>query len=317
MMGGGKLPRTSSSRSTHGRARRRHRQWHAPCWFSVLAVFPSYVGRPELPGIIVGLDQKDFLHRARRRLRQWHVLSWVLLVAFRAVRKSSCRFCHGAEAASWQVRTKRTVMRSSVPAVACARLVLRVTSRCVPPVCRPRCLVGRPATRSASWPEWTRGTFFWREGRRHHPCRCAEAHPHGFSDHGDSTVAVLGPGDRCPLRSARVHSVPASPWSKASIWSAAHCITLLACGQSALMNSINLCANMRNCSSSPLYGAGLPMPLMSYDVAGCVFVFTLVGDDRAQHCHVPVLLLLWSFLRLVVDQRCNQLLHPCFKHCYL
>ena len=71
-----KLPRTSSSRSTPGRARRRRRQWHASGWFSVLAVFPSLVGRPKLPGIIVGMDQKDFLHRARRQLWQWHMLGW-------------------------------------------------------------------------------------------------------------------------------------------------------------------------------------------------------------------------------------------------
>ena len=52
-----RTPRTSSSRSTPGRARRRHRQLHAAGWFSsVLAVFPSYVGRPMLPGIIVGVE---------------------------------------------------------------------------------------------------------------------------------------------------------------------------------------------------------------------------------------------------------------------
>ena len=33
------------------------------------------------------------------------------------------------------------------------------------------------------------------EGRRH-PCRAAEAHPHGLVDHRDSLVAVLGQGDR-------------------------------------------------------------------------------------------------------------------------
>ena len=32
---------------------------------------------------------------------------------------------------------------------------------------------------------------------RHQPCRHQEAHPHGLVDHGDSTVAVLGQGDRC------------------------------------------------------------------------------------------------------------------------
>ena len=61
-----RTPRTSSSRSNPGRARRRHRQLHAAGLFSsVLAVFPSYVGRPMLPGIIVGVEQYYSLHRAR------------------------------------------------------------------------------------------------------------------------------------------------------------------------------------------------------------------------------------------------------------
>ena len=52
-----KLPKTSSF------ARRRHRQWHVPGWFSGFgashAVFPSIVGRPELPGLMVDVDVKD------------------------------------------------------------------------------------------------------------------------------------------------------------------------------------------------------------------------------------------------------------------
>ena len=136
--------------------------------------------------------------------RQLHMLGWFcwLLVALCSLLLLTGPRC----SASWPVCTTRTVMCSSVPAVACARLVLRVfcTSRCVPPVSRPRRLVGRPAAGSASWPVWTRGTVIWREGRRHHPCRCAEAHLHGFSDHGDSTVAVLGQGDRCPWYAGRV-----------------------------------------------------------------------------------------------------------------
>ena len=65
-------------------------------------------------------------------------------------------------------------MRSSFPAVVCARLVLRLfcTSRCVPLVV----LVGRPPLGLVR----VRGTVIWREGRRHHPCRCAEAHPPWF-----------------------------------------------------------------------------------------------------------------------------------------
>ena len=87
-----RTPRTSSSRSTPGRARRRHQQWHAPGWFSsVLAVFPSYVGRPKLSGFIVGLDLYCSLHRARHRQWQWHVQGWFswLLFALCSFRSST------------------------------------------------------------------------------------------------------------------------------------------------------------------------------------------------------------------------------------
>ena len=51
-----KLPRGGSSCA---RARRRHRQWHVPGWFSCFgashAVFPSIVGRPERPSLLVGM----------------------------------------------------------------------------------------------------------------------------------------------------------------------------------------------------------------------------------------------------------------------
>ena len=50
-----RLPRTC------GRARHRQRQWLAPGWFSV---FPSFVGRSKLPGIIVGMVQDDSLLRS-------------------------------------------------------------------------------------------------------------------------------------------------------------------------------------------------------------------------------------------------------------
>ena len=49
--------------STRGRARRRHRQSHVLGWYSGFsashAVYPSFVGRPERPGIMVGKDEKD------------------------------------------------------------------------------------------------------------------------------------------------------------------------------------------------------------------------------------------------------------------
>ena len=54
-----RLPRTC------GRARHRQRQWHAPCWYSV---FPSYVGRPKLPGTIVGMVPDDSLLRSSSTL---------------------------------------------------------------------------------------------------------------------------------------------------------------------------------------------------------------------------------------------------------
>ena len=55
--------RTSRTSSRPSRGRRQHRQWHAPGWFprfsALHAVFPSFVGRPKMLGILVGMDQKD------------------------------------------------------------------------------------------------------------------------------------------------------------------------------------------------------------------------------------------------------------------
>ena len=67
-----KTPRTSSS---CGRAHRRQRQWWLR-WFSAYAVSPSFVGWPELPSIMAGMNQKDSIHCARGRLRQWHMQGW-------------------------------------------------------------------------------------------------------------------------------------------------------------------------------------------------------------------------------------------------
>ena len=75
------------------------------------SVFPSYVGRPELPGIIVGMVQVDSLHRARRRLRQWHLLDWLcwyFLLALCSLLSLTGPRC----SASWPVCTNRTVVRS-------------------------------------------------------------------------------------------------------------------------------------------------------------------------------------------------------------
>ena len=78
----------------------------SPGWFSsVLAVFPSYVGRPKLPGIIVGLDQYYSLLRARHRQWQWHVQGW-----FRWLLFALCPFWSTDPGcfASWPVWTRRT-----------------------------------------------------------------------------------------------------------------------------------------------------------------------------------------------------------------
>ena len=87
--------------------------------------------------------------RAHRRQWQWYVHGWLRWFSAFAVSPSFLSFrphaarLHGRYGPEGQY----SVLSSSTPAVACARLVLLVfyTSRCVPPVVvRPRC--------SASWP---------------------------------------------------------------------------------------------------------------------------------------------------------------------
>ena len=62
-----KTPRTSSH-LTLRRAHRRERQWSVHGWFCCFgashAVFPSFVGRTQLQGIMDGMDQNDSTHRA-------------------------------------------------------------------------------------------------------------------------------------------------------------------------------------------------------------------------------------------------------------
>ena len=119
-------PRTSSH-SSRGRAHRRQRQWYVHCWCCCFGaphtVFPSFVGRTELPGIIVGMNQKDFFHRACRRLRQWHLQGWFCWL-FRALSSFLLSFTGPGCSASWPVWTRRTALRFL--AVACAWLVLQV-----------------------------------------------------------------------------------------------------------------------------------------------------------------------------------------------
>ena len=89
-----------------GRALRRLQQWHirAP-----RVVFPSYVGRPQLPGIIVGMDQYYSLLRARHRHWQRHFQGWFCwsFFALCSSRSSSGLGCF----ASWPVWTRRTLLR--------------------------------------------------------------------------------------------------------------------------------------------------------------------------------------------------------------
>ena len=90
-----RTPRTSSHTS-RCRAGRRQRRWHAPGWFSsVHAVFPSYDGKPKLPGIIVGMVQDDSL-LARCRLRQWHMQFWFCWYFSSRCVPFRCRLAHDA-----------------------------------------------------------------------------------------------------------------------------------------------------------------------------------------------------------------------------
>ena len=93
-----RLPRTC------GRARHRQRQRHAPGWISV---FPSYVGRPKVVGIMVGMDPDDSFLRARRRLQQWQMLDWFgwLLLALCSLLSFTSPRC----SASWPILTSFTV----------------------------------------------------------------------------------------------------------------------------------------------------------------------------------------------------------------
>ena len=143
------LPRTSPH-SSRGRARRRQRQCYVRGWFccfsSSLAVSPSFVGMPELPDTMVGMDvmdsfmcyagfaagdaprvvfpsvgqprmlrimdgmdQKDTTSScARRRLRQWHLQGWFFLVLHLAL----CSFLLSSGQrclSSWPVWSRRNV----------------------------------------------------------------------------------------------------------------------------------------------------------------------------------------------------------------
>ena len=125
----------SSSNSSYGRARRRQRQWHArnagfPGDVSPRAVFPSFVGMPELPGILAGMFQKDsgalIVVSGRACPRPVLLILHLALCSFLLSLALRC-------SAARPLWTRRTVLRVLL-AVACARRVLLVffTPRCVP-----------------------------------------------------------------------------------------------------------------------------------------------------------------------------------------
>ena len=144
-----KLPKSSSSRSTRGRTHRRVRQWHAPGWFpgfdASLAGFPLVVFRPEMPGIVAGMDQKDN----------------GALIVDSGSGMCKVRFPGFSPCSVFPVVVGRPAGRSAWTRSTILQLAgfywLRCTSRCVSfPVVMPLMFVGRPAGRSASWLVWTR-----------------------------------------------------------------------------------------------------------------------------------------------------------------
>ena len=140
------------------RARRRHRQWHAPGWFSVLAVFPSYVGRPKLPGIMAGVDPKDCIAFSAVACARFILLVILHLALF--------FFPYCCHAQVFRIMAGMNQRDSYVASM------VQTAENC-----------GFSAVSV-------------HHGRRHF-LRDAEAHPHGPCDHEDSPV-VRGQGGRCP-----------------------------------------------------------------------------------------------------------------------
>ena len=94
------------------RARRRQRQWHLsgfPCDVSPRAVFPSVDDRPEMLGIMAGLDQKDFGMCKASGLSPFSALSDS--VRIHALRQSTRPLVGrpAARSASWPAWTRLTV----------------------------------------------------------------------------------------------------------------------------------------------------------------------------------------------------------------
>ena len=201
-----KTPQTSSL-SLHCRARRRQRQWHARnAGFlgdvPLRAVFPSVV-RPEMLGIMAGMDQKYFSRVlcAHRRLWKWHVQGWSFwccssrcvpvvgigsgmcwLVLLVTIHLTLCFLLLSMSVAIPQVQF---LVKVICPLL--FRLVLLVRQR--RKLWRFRSC--RFSTSSFRFLSWCRGRFPW---------FCCSA------DHGDSPVAVLEQGDRRPCCAGRVTS---------------------------------------------------------------------------------------------------------------
>ena len=169
-----RVPRTSSH-SSCGRARRRQLQRHVrtagfPGDDLPRAVLPSSVGLPELPGILVGVFQKDsvvcFVDSGSGMSQAGFAVISPRAVFLSIVAWPLC-------SASWAVWTRRTV------AVAFTRLVWTVTW-CSCSTSRPLCTRRTVAT----WCSCSTAENFGlsavavRPGRRH-LFRPAEADPHG------------------------------------------------------------------------------------------------------------------------------------------
>ena len=132
-----RLPRTC------GRARHRQRQWHAPCWYSV---FPSCVGRPKLPGIIVGMVQDDSLLRSSSTPAE--ASAWLVMQVFLL---ALCSYAPIGQlcALFWQWHVQGSFCWYFA--------LLAVFLLCS----GPDALSAGPPLGLASWMVWTRGTVTW------------------------------------------------------------------------------------------------------------------------------------------------------------
>ena len=151
-----RTPRTSSHSSSR-RAHRRQQQWYVHGWFCCfgisLAVFPSVVGRSQLPGVMDDSSLGALVFDPDSGICKAGFASFLALCSFTLSSGPRC-------SASWSVRTRRKVYSVLVSLVTmflvlCSRLLLL----------RPRC--------SASWPALDRPGRF--------SCRGAHSDSHGLT----------------------------------------------------------------------------------------------------------------------------------------